>query len=118
MQSTNIDQSAPLPNNYPPAIVSPIGKSQTNKWSFGVLYVPYYSGNVYTVIRSTNYPPDPKFIRLLKTRLTWKHNLLMVLHLHLEQLSMLDIVLHYLNRDMNTTKTIQVIQTITVQFLR
>jgi len=28
-----------------------------NDWSFGVLYVPYYSGNYYTVIRKT-YPQD------------------------------------------------------------
>jgi len=68
LQSTNIDQSPPQPNMYPPAIVSPIGKSQTNKWSFGVLYVPYYSGNVYTVIRSTNYPPDPEIYTFIENQ--------------------------------------------------
>lgn len=68
LQSTNIDQSAPMPNSYPPAIVSPIGKSQTNKWSFGVLYVPYYSGNVYTVIRNGNNPPDPEIYTFIENQ--------------------------------------------------
>ena len=56
LQPTNIDQSATLPNSYPPAIVSPIGKGQTNKWSFGVLYVPYYSGSVYSIIYTGSNP--------------------------------------------------------------
>lgn len=27
------------------------------KWSFGILYVPYYSGSIYRVLSNTNYPP-------------------------------------------------------------
>lgn len=69
LQSTNIDQSAPQPNSYPPAIVSPISKSQTNKWSFGVLYVPYYSGNIYTVFRSGNNPPDPNIYTFIENQI-------------------------------------------------
>lgn len=70
LQSTNIDQSAPLLNNYPPAIVSPIGKSQTNKWSFGVIYVPYYSGNVYRVYRNGNYPPEPNIYTYVENQIS------------------------------------------------
>ena len=70
LQSTNSDQSAPLPNSYPPAIVSPVGKRQTNKWSFGILYVPYYSGNVYTVYRNGNYPSDPEIYTFIENQIT------------------------------------------------
>jgi len=59
LQSTNIDQSSQQTYSYPPAIVSPIGKSQNNKWSFGVLYVPYYSGNIYRVYRNGYNPDNP-----------------------------------------------------------
>jgi hypothetical protein len=68
LQPTNIDQSV-QPNSYPPAIVSPIGKSQTNKWSFGVLYVPYFSGDVYTVYRNGNYPPDPDIYTFIENQI-------------------------------------------------
>ena len=61
---------APLPNSYPPAIVSPIGKSQTNKWSFGVLYVPYYTGNVYTVYRNGNNPPEPNIYTYVENQIS------------------------------------------------
>lgn len=70
LQSSNIDQSAPQPNNYPPAIVSPIGKYQTNKWSFGVLYVPYYSGNVYTVYRNGNNPPEANIYTYIENQIS------------------------------------------------
>lgn len=68
LQSKNNDQSAPQLNSYSPAIVSPIGKSQTNKWSFGILYVPYYSGNIYTVIRGGYNPPDPDIYTFIENQ--------------------------------------------------
>lgn len=30
------------------------------KWSFGILYVPYYSGTSYTVLRQSGYPTEPE----------------------------------------------------------
>ena len=37
--------------------VKPFVKNKIyNKWSFGVLYVPYYSGNTYTIIENNSYP--------------------------------------------------------------
>ena len=70
LQSSNIDQSAPLANSYPPAIVSPTGKSQTNKWSFGVLYVPYFSGNTYKVFRNGNTPPEPNIYTYIENQIS------------------------------------------------
>jgi hypothetical protein len=46
------------PSVYPPMIIPTHLKIQTYKWSFGVLYVPYYTGTIYRVIRNSSYPPD------------------------------------------------------------
>jgi len=75
LQSTLNDPPAPQTYSYPPAIVSPFGKRQTNKWSFGVLYVPYYSGNTYTVIRRTNYPPDPEIYSFVQNQINMETQL-------------------------------------------
>jgi hypothetical protein len=49
------------PGVYPPSVNLLKLKRQTNKWSFGVLYVPYYSGTTYRVIRNNGNPPnDPE----------------------------------------------------------
>jgi hypothetical protein len=58
--------SASLPNNNKIEIKNDVQINgviqiqEYKKWSFGVLYIPYYSGRIYTVIRSTSpvYPPD------------------------------------------------------------
>lgn len=40
--------------------LGPISKSKDyKKWSFGILYVPYYSGKIYEVISNNYYPLDP-----------------------------------------------------------
>lgn len=41
--------------------------SKENNWSFGVLYIPYYSGKIYSYIRNINYPYTPQIISITNT---------------------------------------------------
>ena len=53
IQSDANEQTQVQPSGWPH-----LNKNQFNKWSFGVLYVPYYTGTIYRVIRNNGYPPD------------------------------------------------------------
>lgn len=55
----NIELNAIQPGLNPKGI-DKILLSNNKKWSFGILYVPYYSGTTYSVIRQSGYPPEPE----------------------------------------------------------
>ncbi len=48
-------ESLPEQNNFDDEVTVSNFSTLRNKWSFGVLYVPYYSGKVYEVINNSNY---------------------------------------------------------------
>ncbi|HCY77418.1 MAG TPA: hypothetical protein DHV28_15990 [Ignavibacteriales bacterium] len=62
----HIDKSSGQTYEFPEAIISPVDQSQNNKWSFGVLYVPYYSGNIYKVYRNGYNPDDPEIYTFIE----------------------------------------------------
>ncbi len=58
---TPVKEEKTEPNHTTPAIeYKPVIKNKDyKKWSFGVLYVPYFSGSVYNVISGTSYQQEP-----------------------------------------------------------
>jgi len=64
------DKSTGQTYEFPEAIISAVEKNQNNKWSFGVLYVPYFSGNVYTVYRNGNNPPEPTIYAFVENQIS------------------------------------------------
>lgn len=58
-ENENNDQNVVQPGVYP-LLQEKYLFDNDKKWSFGILYVPYYSGTSYTVLRQSGYPTEPE----------------------------------------------------------
>lgn len=58
-----------------PEIFSWIKSKKYNKWSFGILYVPYNSGKIYNVSSGSSYPTDPSIYYSIESEINMEAQL-------------------------------------------